>query len=443
MSEYSSISPRLQKAGIVIGGRSFEEWTDYNVTSNIFSATDSFSMRCGPVDTKLREFMLPGQRIDIYFTDGEEHVQVLTGWTESYTDTVSTGSEMTEIGGRDLASDLVENSVPEDLEVKNRALYDIAEELCDLFTIPVLCTNEANRIAVADKKKYKKLMKAYNASQLPYNSNVVAFQKLLADTFEVTDAKDKQFKSILAANGIVPGLRPPFVPGIFQTLDEAEPRDGQSIWEFLVEYAKRLEVHMWFTSSGMLVMQRPRYDQDPMYLFINRAGSPENNNVISRSFNINIAGMPTVQKRTGKRVKIGEKKERLQSVQTSSRLIPSSETSTMPTGILRVASSFERVKWRRDMESDNLDELDRKNYYDLLAKETGFIGIDITVRGHDQGGKLYTPDTVARFVDDRLGIDDLFYVSSCEYTQDPKREDMEGQVTRIRMTPLDSWSPES
>jgi len=442
--------PLLDSVGIYVGDKRFEEWTDYGIPVDIFTPSNQFSMRCGALQADVIKTILPGREVSIYFGDGShdnEHI-VITGWLEDFDDVTAKDTWSTDVSGRDRASDLLENSVPQDLVVKNRAMYDIAQDICSPLGLDVIIANDANRIAVADKKLYKKLMAGYEASMLPYNSNVAAIQKLLADTFEVTDAKDKQFKQILAANGIKPPLKPPFIPGVFQNLRDAEPKDGESCWEFLARLAAKLEVWLWMAHDGTVVIQRPRYDQEPMYLFINSISEPFLNNVVNRRYSLSIAGKPTKLTRIG-RVKTDGKRERTEIEYSSTRIVPSSSDAVIvgvagqqDSDYLQVSESFSRERWMVDEDSSTADELARKAWYALKASEAGFLSIELVVKGHDQGGVLYTPDTVCRLVDEKLGLDGNYYIAACEYEMGVKAPETEGKQTRITLTPLYAWSPQ-
>jgi len=237
-------------------------------------------------------------------------------------------------------------------------------------------------------------------------------------------------------------LRPPLVKGIFQILDNAEPQDGESCWDFLMRYAARLEVHMWMTASGALVIQRPRYDQDPSYVFLISESTPEQNNVIDCSFRLDISGIPTQLRRMGRRISVGEKKQQLESSYDSTVVVPTSASTIIPEASINVDESFNRQRWNEDTEARDLDELGRRNFYALRNSEVGFQSVELTVDGHDQGGKLYAPDTVCRLVHEKLGIDRNMYVSACEYTQGRKSAMTEGKRTRITLTNLNAWIPE-
>lgn len=434
--------PLFTRTGIIVGGRTFEHWTDYSIQADIFNPSDTFSMRCGPMPADVLREILPGRHVSIYFgNDKEDHI-VMTGWTEGFHDDTSKESSTTNITGRDLASDLLENSVPAGLDVRDKTFYELAQAVCDPLGISVIATNEANRLAIANKKKHKKAMVVYGMAVDAYNSIVTAYQYRLSQANVAADEYGEQeFAQIMAANGVPRIIRPPYVPGIFKHLDEAEPSDGESCWDFLVKYAERMEVHMWMSASGMLVIQRPRYDQDPMYSFVVSESRPELTNCRMR-YGLDIAGMPTRLTRTGKYVGRGEKRQRLEDVRESTKLIPTSDENTIiPEGSIRAASDFMREKWTDDTEASTLDEIQRKNHYDMVAHETGFLSLEIEVPGHDQGGNLYTYDTVAYVYNEKLGIDRNFYVSSCTYDMPPKSENTSGPITLLRLTPMYAWSP--
>jgi len=447
--------PILDRTGVIVNGNRFEEWTNYDVTSDIFTPSNTWSMSCGAVSTDILKGLLPGRRISIYFGDGSEdneHV-VLDGWIEDFDDVTSKSAWSTDIGGRDLASDLIETTVPMGLSVKNRTFYDVAKEVCDHVGLNVICTNEANRVAIADKKKYKALMAEYKQDVQVYNDKIVDLMKPQSIAspsgamVEIT-LSEGAAKSILAAGqGIKSPLRPPWVPGLFKTMAEAEPSDGESCWDYLARYASRLEVMMWMSASGVLILQRPRYDQEPMYLFVNSITNPVQNNCVTRRYGLHIAGIPTSLTRIG-HVKTDGVRERVEIAFDSTRIIPSNADSVIvgtsdeqDSDVLQVASSFYRPRWNKDSESRNLDELGRRAWNALKASEMGFVAIEIEVRGHDQGGILYTPDTVARLVDEKLGIDGLYYVSKCNYRMGPKAGAAEGKTTTLSLTPLYAWSP--
>lgn len=441
--------PILDRTGVIVGGNRFEEWTDYDISSDIYTPSNDWSMRCGAVATDILKGMLPGREIAIYFGDGSddnEHI-VMDGWIESFVDRTSKTTWSTDISGRDKASDLTETTVPMGIEVKDRTFYDIAQDVCDHVGINVYCTNEANRIAIADKKKYKTLMAEYGQNQDTYNAKVADLMKPQSiatpsgGLVEIAQTEGAA-KSILAAGGIKPALKPPWVPGLFKTMDDAAPHDGESCWDFLARYASRLEVMMWMSASGVLVLQRPRYDQEPLYLFVNSITNPSLNNCVSRSYSLNIAGIPTSLTRVG-RVKTNAERERVEATYESTRIVPTSGDSEIvgPSDVLGVSSSFSRPRWSTDSESRNADELYRRCYNSLIAAEMGFLSIEIEVQGHDQGGVLYTPDTVCRLIDEKLGLDGLYYVASCSYQMGVKAPQATGKVTTLKLQPLYSWSP--
>ncbi len=438
--------PRLHVAGIYIDEKRFENWTDYSIISNIFNPSDSFSMRAGRVDAEIRDLLLPGKRIQIYFGDGSPDGDVIVhdGWVEGNSDTISklTTDDTINITGRDRASDLVENSVPRNLKVAGRNLLDIAKELCAPFGINVIATNEINRLAVADPVKKKKILSAWEGDVRRFNERMGLFQDLWFKQFK-QDRTEESWKRYLATQAVPAPVRPPMMTGIYNGLKSAAPQDGESIWAFISRYASRQETFLFMSATGGdLIMQRPRYDQDPSYLFLNASRDPSNNNVVSRTRNINVAGMPTKITRTGRLKKVGEKRERMEAEVFSVKLLPESEAILVPAGSIVVADDFVREKWVTDTDARDQDELDRRNFYGMKSAETGFISLNVTVRGHDQGGRLYTPDTVARFVDEDLGLDELFYIPEVQYRLDQKSPDMEGPATSLTLKPLYSWVPE-
>jgi prophage tail gpP-like protein len=455
--------PHLDRAGVLINNKRFEEWTDYSIGADIFNPSDGFSMRCGPMDKQLRELVLPGHAISIYIGDGtdeNEHI-ILSGWTESYNDVKDKRAGTTiDITGRDLASDLVENTVPQGFNARGLTFLDMAQQICDPFGINVIVTNQANRLAIGNKNQYRRNMAQYNQDEATYNAAMSGLMKQLAAEMEGSSVArtpsgqpiysvqeyqivEREFQRRLAADGVPVPLRPTLVNGIYNSKSEAMPQDDESCWSFLMRYAARLEVHMWMTAQGVLVISRPRYNQDPSFLFINNTTDPTNNNVIQRRFSLDIAGIPTRINRTGRSIGKGEKRQRLQTFSESTVIFPSDEEAIIPEGTIRGNSDYIREKWGKDTEARNQDELDRRTYYAQKAAETSFNVIDLTVQGHDQDGVLYVPDTVARYVEEDLGIDGLYYIASCSYDLDSKRKDMEGQTTRVMLTPLNTWVPES
>jgi prophage tail gpP-like protein len=446
--------PHLDRAGVLINDKRFEEWTDYSIGADIFNPSDGFSMRCGPMDKQLRELVLPGHAISVYMGDGtddNEHI-VLNGWIETYNDMKDkSGGTVIDIAGRDLASDLIENTVPQDFNARGLTFYDMAQEICDPFGINVIVTNQANRLAIANKKQYKRNMAQYNQDVETYNAEIDKALKIFSDEIygtgawsnETYAAMEKGFLERLEADGVPRPLKPPLITGIYRNIGEAMPQDDESCWSFLMRYAARLEVHMWMTAQGVLVISRPRYDQEPSFLFLNDTTDPTHNNVVQRRFSLDIAGIPTRINRTGRSIGKGEKRQRLETFSESTVIFPTDDDVVVPEGTINVNSDYIRVKWGKDTEARNQSELDRRTYYAQKAAETGFEVIDITVQGHDQDGVLYVPDTVARYVEEDLGIDGLYYIASCSYDLDSKRKDMEGQTTRVMLTPLNTWVPET
>ena len=431
----------FDRMGVIVDGVRFEEWSEGQVSADIFTPANSFSLRCGPMGMDMIRRVLPGRSISIDVGDGTDDTILLTGWTERFTDTASKRTWGSTIAGRDLASDLIESTVPEDLSVKGKTFYEIADEVCSTVGITAICSNEANRLAVTQKKKYKKELAKYGLSVANYNAEIV---QVMSAGLDNEAAAKKQ----LALNGVTKPLKPPLVSGIFDTLDEAQPQDGESCWDFLSRYCKALESFMWMTASGVLVIQRPRYDQDPQYVFINRISRPEQNN-FERTLDIDISSIPTTYKRIGRYKGKGEKRQRIEVEYESTRIVPTPDDPVLPTAqgtgdtdLINVASSFYRPRWEMDTDAENLNELGNRAWYALKAMEMGFMTIDITADGWDQGGIPYAPDTVCRIVDEKLDIDGSYYIASCEYLLS-SRESGQGAKTRMKVTPLYMWSPAS
>ena len=438
--------PKLDRMGVIVDGRRFEEWSEGRVSADIFTPANTFSLMCGPMGLEILRSVLPGRSISIYIGDGNDDTILLTGWTEGFVDTTNKRAWNTNITGRDLGSDLLENAVPEDLDVRGKTFYEIATEVCDVVGIPVICTNEANRLSVTQKKKYKKELAKYGLDVAKYNTKFIQAMKQKTLSGGVYYNTPEKLKAHLKNFGFTTPMQPPFVEGIFNTNDEAQPQDGESCWDFLSRYCKALEVFMWMSAGGVLVIQRPRYDQDPQYVLINRISRPEQNN-FERTVSIDIASIPTSYKRIGRYKGKGDKRERLSVEYESTRVIPSSDTPTMPTGqgeqntdLVRVDSAFCRAVWEMDTEAHNLNELGNRAWYALKAMEMGFMTIDATLDGWDQGGIPYAPDTVCRVIDEKLDLDGSYYIASCEYLLND-RASGGGRKTRVTLTPLYMWSP--
>jgi prophage tail gpP-like protein len=411
------------KIKVEVDGRLFDKWSSYEVRTDIFSPPSSFALEIGKVDDATLELLSEGQTVDIYvYTDGDVEHQLMRGRINQRVHAYSKGSHTLTVRGHDLAYDLMVSSAPFDLRVKDRTFAEVLAEILEPWQIPYTLSNEISRYLIANKANWKKLLG--NSSRDEYYATIRTLQENFKNRSE--------FKTACTNLGIP--VPPHIHDGIVNKAKDAKVDPGESVFDWITRITNKAEVFAWMSPDGWLTIQRPQYEQEPLYILSHRPDVPEQNNVKSASETRDIDGIPTDLSVHGRVREKGKKRQNY-----TARVI-SEAVLSIP------FYDLHRPVHMKDKDARTVDEIERRAFYAMKDAEKNYRTYSYIVAGHSQertDGQRYVwaTDTVAKTVDEVFGINEMLYTSGVTYRRGRVGNSPGPQETELTLTPLDVWFP--
>lgn len=360
----------VQVAGKVLGG-----WIGYEISSSMTEPADSFSMS-RPFDLESYRLCRPDAEVSVTI-DG---VSVLRGFIDDRRKSAAEG--IIEIGGRDRAGRLVQESAPQ-VEFNGLPLTRVIEKLASPWFSKVTTSNARNRRVQRGMGK-----KARSATE----------------------------------------------PVFLDSVSSRRIDPGQMRWAVIEDLASQAGYLVWSSADGLeLVVGSPNYQQEPNWFFVHAApGSALESTVedleivdsvgdrysriiaLGAGAGTDASYGPTTTSRTGE-----------------ARDNPATVDGTgldfaHPKTLVLVDDAVRSAKHAREL-ADR--EMARRNASAQI--------VSVVAPGHGQlvGGvfpTLFAPDTIAHVVDEEADLHGRYLVVSCQYTS--RRG--EGEATRIEMVPV-------
>ncbi len=373
-------------------GRRLDTWTEYEVTEDLFTPANHFSMTLS----------LAGAGHEIPEAEYVERVCALTQpdavvaleldgvrlgtaiLLEQNLFEDANGEGSLEISGADPAILLTSNEVDPKLKIKSdTTLPDIAETIL---------------------KQYRGISKA-----LPLN--IVADD--VANRTLLTGKLISSGKTIQTSRGPAAIKRGGANEGFIKnTLADTQPHPGETEWAFLHRHAENLGVLMYFTADGDMVFITPDYDQEELYLFERLRSNQDSTNIISGGRRLSLAESATAVHVLGRGSLYRSADPRV-TKRTKSRSPKKPPISATATSTL--AHTWPRRRYVRDTNPSNNDEAKRIAQRALSMRTANAIVYEYVLDGHtSKAGYRYAVNTMARLRDELLrpnGVDAAVYLT--------------------------------
>ncbi len=307
-------------------------------------------------------------------------------------------------------------------ESPNPKFSDVVRKLVSPWKIPVVCDATAARDLLSGR-----------AATVPSTRRAIDAAKNLgvpADSYRrdmanKALASGKPVDSLLGVTTSTSG-RSRFANGMTAsdidrlTIDQAKPGVGEKIWEFIERHAKRLGLMLWFSPDGKLILSSPNYGSAPLYRFVKRlVDNPRDpNNVISSSGIDRIGDRcshVTVYGRGG-----GRHPER------------SSYTSTA----IDTEVPFYCPRYLQDDTVRSVEGAEARAVRDVSTMRAKGFEYSCSVADHGQGDVIYAIDNMAQVIDEVIGVQGEFYITSRTFKR--SRESGDATRTTLKLMPKGS-----
>jgi len=433
------MSQRSDYVSIEVGGQRIDTWTEYRVESDLLVPADGFdltiSLPAGRGASSSREFDRVRElcakyaEVQLYIgadvTGGSRRRALqLTGRIDDREIDVSRErGSVIHVSGRDLAGYLTDSDAPPNLlrELGDDAtFFDLVRAAVAPWGLSVISDQTASRnlrTGAAGLTPGQRLdVEAAVAQGIPRAFATQAIvrraareQKPVADVVGVEPSARARARSSS-------GMTPSDVER--QTVAEASPHVGESVWSYLERHAQRLGCMMWMSPRGELVVAAPNYGSDPLYTFIQRKRSTAESPT-------NVLHMGRRESGGGQYSKVTVYGRAHGSDVSRSRIHATVEDTSVP---------FRREKVEHRADCTTVDAARRAAKRIMREELAGADVLTVTAPDHGMGRYLYAIDTVANVIHEHSGLDDRRYITSRTFT----RSRDAGTRTELRLIPLNS-----
>lgn len=374
------------KVTIRAGRVAIENWTSYEITSDMLEAADGFSIAIGPADPIGEEFgdlwaaVAPDTPVDVQLDD----VTIMSGFIDDREGESSISGDTLVISGRDKAGRLVDESM-DLISFTGLDLERLALKIASPWLERVVFSNAENRDLVRGKARGAKGGRSY---------------------------------------------REPDISPAARTYRKVEP--GETRWGVLEYFLREMELLAWPSGDGKsLIIARPNYDQEPTFrIFHARAGSP-------RAAEANCLRM-------GVKHSVGERYSQITAmgsqVNAAGDVIrPAKGVAMSGPGLLGVGGDFRQRKTLivTDDAVKNAQQAQVRAVREMAERDAGGHEIAVTVPGHDQqleGARratLFACDSMVDVESEVFGIKGKYLITSVTF----RRDESAGETTDLKLVP--------
>lgn len=377
------MSERVHNVSVRVGSKVIERWTDYDVSCDMLTAADSFSLSIGdPARDEVFDLVAPDEEVQILLDD----TAILSGLVDAREGTSSRGGgSVIQVSGRDRAGRLVDESM-ELVSFVGMTLDALAKKVAGPWFESVTLSNAANRMLIRGRG---------------------------------------------AKIGKV--AREPAIDRTPRAPRKVQP--GESRWNVLAHFLREGELLAWATADGKtLVVGLPNYDQAPSYHFFHaREGSPRQVEANVIDFHVR----DSVAERYSRVIAVGSSPGDLENF--GDRVSRHRGSASNGTGAYGIGADFKhrKVLLVSDDSIHNAQEAQKRAAREMAERDAAKHTIELQVGGHDQlvaGARrptLYAFDTMARVESEKYGIDGLYLVTAVNFHHDRDS----GETTRISLVP--------
>ena len=346
---------------LLVDGKELGDWTSYDIDSNMAVDADFFSLSVDAFRRSDLDLLAPYSQVDVIIND----CQQMKGLIERVDAEVGRDSSRLTVSGRSLAALLVDSSPPPG-RYADVTILELAADLAASFGVEVATTTSARQQAAN------------------------------------TPGMDRRppVDTVLSRAGIA--------------ADDLRTQPGDSVWGFIAGLAEKLGLHVWMDPDGTLIIGLPTYDAEPngyVWRALPDGKRPELNNVLDGGMHLDWSGRFSEITKVGQRTVFGERLVGVVRVPTSSQVrFSSTETDG---GFL----GKEYKPLRASSSAPNAATLQAETRLDMQTRLYQSEEYRYTVFGHSQGRMLWQPDMMAICYDEKVGLDDVLYLTGRRFTR--------------------------
>jgi prophage tail gpP-like protein len=371
---------------IYVGENIFDFWTEFNVTSHVLDASDSFSFRAPIIPqrndkkTLTNKGLKPGALVTVWARakTGKTIRQHTARIDEVKYETDRSSGSMVTVTGRDHLGPLVDSDAMPSIVQQNTTLKDViirALEPFGFFEHQIVIDNDANRMLLTGKPESGTTLSA----QAPQNLS----------SFKIQNAR---------------------------------PHAGESVHQFLMRHLKRFGLLMWGTNDGKIVFGRPNYDQKPSYEIRLLSGiDGRENNAKHGSRHLNWKHLPS-------EVHVYGKSHGHDWARSSIHAVIKDDTVKK--------AGFHRILTVTDQNCRTNAEAEQRAKYEMSLRRQSVDKLEFVMKGimNEDSGAVYAVDTIADVQYDSADATGLWYVIGRTFT----RSRHGGTETRLTLVPKGS-----
>lgn len=404
---------------VEIGGVVIDAWQSYSIESDIFTPADAFSLTLGvgtssSTQTRknidyLRELCAPGEQAKVYCGHGETRALQMTGVIDSHdVRNDANGGTTFSVTGRDRARFLVGNDMPLDIFEREDTLQGLATKALERFGIPVRGDATKNRQVMAggiSQKKLRSIQDQARAKGIP--------PALLSDKIAASIERGR-----LSLDSLVKAVNTKSVNALelYQIrIQDAKPRAGENIWEFLSRHAARNGAMLRMTCDGALMIMGVDDDQDPTLHLWRVMKDGTSNNIISGGLRYDLGN-------SASRVEVYGRSKRTAAERSAFKGV--AEAPVLSAGPYQLTVI-------RDNSIRTEADAQKRAEYELAKSREGSRVVEYVLRGHGTGKSVYAVDTVYSVEDEVAGVRGPYYVTG----RTLQCSEGQGPTTMIRALP--------
>jgi prophage tail gpP-like protein len=391
-----------------VGKRLLRNWDEVRVPIDMLTPSDSFSLAVGDVTKREFDACKPDSDVEVRLSDRV----IMSGIVDSrrWMDERGQGSRL-EIEGRDMVGRLLDESMPL-MAFSGMTLLQVAEKCCGDW-MGVVLSNAQNRSVVVGRGAVQAQLKAASEPIVKYDglATMVVGQAYRAVSYmadgPLAQAERKQRIEIARLQRKLASI-PPGPP--LRARKKTDP--GESRWETLSAFLEEAGLLAWATGAGQLYIGLPNYQQAPAFRFCQpKAGSTRAHEGNVESFEMS----DDLGDRYSKIVALGSK--RADSANTGA--------ATKRRGVVRngpaddgTGKDFEHPKVLFVVDNDlrDLKRAEERATKEMAYRDAAGHFIRLRVRGHDQDGRMFWPDTAAQIEHEETGLSGLYHITGVTFS---------------------------
>jgi prophage tail gpP-like protein len=211
-----------------------EDWISYDLTSDMMSGADTFTIDLVPHKKNLDAFRIPGQKLRVYYDDN----LIFTGIVDATPTSANSDGVTLQLTGRDFGGLLVDTAAPL-LDFRNKDLLQITERLIE----PVSAWINVIDIDYSFARKNFSGRRPTVKKRIEVRSGI----KVTVSTTTGGGASKSTLRSIQTGK-------------IFKK----EVKPGETIGSILDELCDHVGCRWWVGPNGTLYISQPEYQQEPV-----------------------------------------------------------------------------------------------------------------------------------------------------------------------------------